>query len=203
MGKDAQYQAIPEDCELLLRARQDRRWAEALVSFHGVATIGKRPSPRMHTFPEFVNAVLLLVEENPGITQRYFIAVSRQFDAIMYLLSSARRAGESWKTDQSSIRKVIYGNERLHPEALATQGRPIGFVPANSVASLSDYLAGITREKLHQHYDPQRMFQAGIYKMGPNASEKDFQIIWEEFAGMQNIYQQAAAHGEAMITVVD
>lgn len=47
------------------------------------------------------------------------------------------------------------------------------------------------------------MYEAGVYKMGPNAREKDFQIIWEEFAGMQSIYQQAAAHGEAMITVID
>lgn len=201
MGVEARYQAIPEDCELLLLARQDRRWAETLAAFHSIAGMGVRPSPWLQTFPEFVYAVAALVEEKPGLIKRYFNASGRNFDAIMYLLSPVRRTGKSWQTDQSSIRKVIYGAERLHTEALASQGRPIGFVSANGVDVLSDYLAGISYEKLHEHYDPQRM--KGIYKMSPNDNEKTFQVIWEEFVGMQNIYQQAAAHGEAMITVVD
>lgn len=80
---------------------------------------------------------------------------------------------------------------------------PIGFVPARDVTAVAEYLAGITYTDLHEHYDPQRMYEKEVYKMAPNADESAFQFTWEEFVGMQNIYQQAMAHGEAMITVID
>lgn len=156
----------------------------------------------MAQFPEFVHAIVALVEKNAGLKERYFSAGGRAFDIILYLLSPQRRE-RKYQEDQSLIRKAIYGTERLHPEALATQGCPIGFVPAREVAVISEYLAGISEEKLLDHYDSERMWQAYVYKMHPEDGESEFQRIREEFAGMQTIYQQAAAHGEAMITVID
>lgn len=201
MAMDASYQAIPEDCELLARARQDEEWAEALQFFHGIALRGTNDRMWMAQFPEFALAVVALVEKNAGLKDRYFFA-GRAFDLILYLLSPERRE-RKYQEDQSLIRKAIYGVERLHPEALATQGRPIGFVPAREVAVISEYFAGISEEKLLEHYDPELMWQAYVYKMYPEDGEILLQRIREGFAGMQNIYQQAAAHGEAMITVID
>jgi hypothetical protein len=206
MGKDAQYQAIPEDCELLLRARQDRRWAEELQFFPYHMRISVERRRWTKTSPEVANAAAALVQEKPDILERNYVGSSRAYDAIRYLLSSFRRERGlwEWEADQSLIRKAIYGAERLHPEAMATQGMPIGFVPAREVVVIAEYLARITAADLREHYDPPLMLERQVYRVHDlTYSEEVFQFIWKEFAGMQNIYQQAAAHGEAMITVID
>jgi hypothetical protein len=201
MGKEARYQAIPEDCELLARARKDRETAERIEFFNQWATHPPPPEISPHSV-KFVAAIKTLAQTHPGLIQRYFYAGSRHYDHIIYLLSPTRRRGEFDENDHSLIHKAVYGSERLHPEARATQGVPIGFVPADDVQTIADYLSTITRDTLHEHYDPERMYKAGVYKP-PGLGEASFEVTWQEFEGMRRVYQQAAAHGEAMITVID
>ncbi len=203
MGREASFQAIPENCELLIRARQDRKIAEDMQFSLMEAT--EEPNPRYERSPEeqyFYDVVQELIRAHPGLEKRYFYAGARTYDAIVYLLSPARREGE-WDGDQSFIKKAIYGVELLHPEARATQGVPIGFVSRVDTKIIADYLEQITMEQLHEHYDPQQMYEVGVYKIGPYADEQRFQVIWDEFVGMRDVYRAAADHCEAVITVID
>jgi hypothetical protein len=204
MGVEARYQAIPEDCDLLARARSDRETAEWMEFFH--ATVVSKATQASAETPEEIaitSAVLALAQERPGLIERYFYAGNRRYDHLVYLLSPARRRNEFAENDHSLIHKAVHGSERLHPEARATQGRSIGFVPADDVQTIADYLATITRDMLHEHYDPAKMFDSYVYKTDPGMSEDSFEVTWQEFEGMRRVYQQAAAHGEAMITVID
>ncbi len=203
MGREASFQAIPENCELLIRARQDRKIAEDMQFSLMEAT--EEPNPRYERSPEeqyFYDVVQELIRAHPGLEKRYFYAGARTYDAIVYLLSPARREGE-WDGDQSLIKKAIYGVELLHPEARATQGVPIVFVSRVDTKIIADYLEQITMEQLHEHYDPQKMYEVGVYKIGPYADVQRFQVIWDEFVGMRDVYRAAADHDEAVITVID
>lgn len=203
MGTEASFQAIPEDCELLIRARQEQEIAENMQFFKSGGTWEPdswgKPSPDEQYF---YDAVQELIRAHPGLEKRYFYAGARTYDAIVYLLSPARRE-EEWGSDQSLIKKAIYGVELLHPEARATQGVPIGFVSRVDTKIIADYLDQITMEQLHEYYDPPKMYEAAVYKMGPNRDERRFQVIWNEFVGMRDVYRAAADHDEAVITVID
>lgn len=142
------------------------------------------------------------ITEHPGLRERYFYAGSRTYDAIVYLLSPHRRSGQ-FRDDPNLIYQAIYGEERLHPDANATQGYPIGLVTTARVEVIADYLDSITMEILHEHYDPPTMDEAAVYKMHSSDDERKFQVIWEEFVGMRQVYRAAADHDEAVITVID
>ena len=108
-----------------------------------------------------------------------------------------------WDNDQSLIHKAIYGTERLHPEANATQGYPIGFVPAYDTHIIAEYLDIVTVDQLHEFYKPEEMDKAEVYKMHATHGEERFHDIWEEFVGMRDVYRGAADHHEAVIVVID
>jgi hypothetical protein len=201
VGVEARYQAIPEDCDLLARARKDREIAELMQFFNRFAVDdwAQSDNPTEILFAEFVKELL---RKRPGLIDRYLYNVTRGWDRILYLLSPARRAGD-WKNDHSFIHKAIRGSERLHPEATATQGFPIGFVPAQDVRAVANFLDIVTYEGLHEHYNPAHMEEMGVYKMWADGGETVFQSTWNEFAAMRDFYRVAADHNEAVITVID
>lgn len=206
MGYEARFQAMPEDCELMLVARRDREIAECIQFFKMYTSyttiVGPAIDPKRVEFLELVKKTIAL---KPDLVDRYYRAGERTFDAIIYLLSPAHRVSKTMMNpaDDSWIYRAFWGIERLHPEANASQGFPIGLVPARAVPELSDYLDSITQEVLHQHYDEQAMYEAGVYKMGLSSGEGRFDEIWQEFVGMRALYRAAAEHGEAVITVID
>lgn len=203
MGVELRLQAIPEDCELLARARQEREIADKVGRFHQYIRGAILPSERKK--PEivaFINAMQELVKANPGLDERYAYLGNRQFDAILYLLSPARRAGD-YKNDRSVIHNAIYGIESLHPDVKVAWGLPIGFVPANEVRTIADFLDTVTYEHLFEHDDPALMYQAGVYKSRPYETELHRESVWEEFTDIRDLYRAAADHGEAVITVID
>jgi hypothetical protein len=202
MGVEARFQAIPEDCELLKYARHEYDIAEMMEFFNHYANKETRREFFPSQIAPFVEYVDALVSTNPTLPERYFYAGGRNWDKILYLLSPARRAGE-YTNDQSLIYKALKGCERLHPDANATQGHPIGFVPARDVLLIATYLDSVTYDQLHEHYSPILMVEMSVYKMHETADDKNFPPIWEEFTGMRDIYRSTANHNEAMIVVID
>jgi hypothetical protein len=203
MGVEASFQAMPENCDLFITARQDRETAEALQFFHQFAFEYKTPHPRWDAkWTEIHRMARKLGAEKPDLINRYFYAGSRTFDAIVYLLSPVRRSVTRQK-DTSLIYQTIYGQEPLHPEAHATQGRPIGLITSTGVSLIAEYLEQMSKEILHEHYNPKHMSDVAVYKIHPDDNEARFENIWDEFVGMREIYRAAAYHGEAVITVID
>lgn len=204
MGHEARFQAIPEDCELLAHARTDLEVAELMEFFNSYAVDRHRPGWHPQTTAEiyFVSAVKELIQNDPGLVQRYLYAGGRNYDKIVYLLSAERRARHH-NSDDSLVHTSIYGSERLHPEATATQGRPIGLVTAQDVSRIADFFDIVTFEQLHQYYDPPRMVQAGVYKMSLDENDELFKCVWSEFGDMRNLYREASRHNEAVVVVLD
>ena len=207
MGVEASFQAIPEDCELLARARRDLGVAELMQFFHNWA-VEEYKGRRFDNDPNWLfvfTAAQGLIRKYPGLGQRYYCAWGRKFDAILYLLSPERRAHKTRHSyDGSLIDKAITGCEPLHPMAKAVQGQTIRFVPASDVRLIADYLDGITFEQLCEHYDPDKMEEALVYKIIQIRTREDaLRLIWEEFTGMRDLYRAAADHNEAVITVID
>ena len=171
MGVEASFQAMPENCELFITARQDRETAEALQFFHRFAFVYKTPHPMWDaTWTELHKMARKLGAEKPDLINRYFYAGGRTFDAIVYLLSPARRAGH-YEEDTSLIYQAIYGHEPLHLKAHASQGRPIGLVTAGEAPIITKYLEQVSIKTLHEHYNPERMSEAAVYKMHPTDDE--------------------------------
>jgi hypothetical protein len=201
MGTEARFQAMPEDCDLMLAARQDREIAEMIQFFKAYAAGGDMPGndPK---FIEFLDLVQKVVRDYPDLKDRYFYAGARTYDAIVYLLSPVRRAGQ-FQNNSDLIYQATYGEEPLHSTATATQGHPIGLVKTDSVKIIADFLDMVTIEQLGEFYDAKQMYEQGVYKMDPSDNERRFLTIWEEFEGMRDVYRAAADHDEAVIAIID
>jgi len=201
VGVSLKLQAIPEDCELLIKARSNREIAEWLQFFHLFADGDDYP-PDDSAGVFVYEAVQTLVRQRPGLIQRYFYDGPRVWDAILYLLDVENWPND-WSNDTSLVNRAINGSEPVHPDANATQGNPIGFVPAQEVHAIADYFDTVTYEHIHEHYDPVHMSEIGVYKIVSVHDETRFQNIWDGFVGIRNLYREAAAHNEAVITVID
>jgi hypothetical protein len=203
MGVEARFQAMPENCDLFIAARQEREIAEALQFFHRLAFAYKTPHPMWDAkWQEAYGLAQKLGAEKPDLINRYFYAGGRTFDAIVYLLSPVRR-NLNLKEEDSLIYQAVYGQELLHPKAHASQGWPIGLVTAAGVVQIAEYLSTIREEMLIEYYHPKHMYEAGAYKMDSAARDGRFAVIWDEFVGMREVYLAAAYNGEAVITVID
>jgi hypothetical protein len=202
MGAAATFQTIPEDSELLARARVDGEVAHWMQFFHSFARGSTPEEPPTPVQAEVANAVQALVRTHPGLAQRYFYAGSRTWEAIVYLLSPDYRSGHG-DNDQSLIHQAIFGSERLHPDATTVQGEPIGFVPVAKVRGIAAYLDTVNYDRLHEHYSPHGMANFGIYGMEETDDDARFDVIWYEFVGMRDVYREAAELGEAVIVVID
>lgn len=202
MGLETTLQAIPESCELLVQARADQRVAELtqFINYHAIN--GFRRSGMTPAEIIYNHALEELDREHPKTIQRYFYGGGRNWDMILYLLSEERRDPNARK-DDSMIYKAIRGCERLHPEAKAGQGVPIGFVSAFDAVQITKYLEAITLEQFRQHYLPPKMYEEGVYKMYPDAAEELFNYIWEEFKGIREFYREVAVYEEAVIACLD
>jgi hypothetical protein len=201
MAVDAEFQAMPEDCDLIRTARQDREIAELTEFFQNIVK-GRDTQLSPDKWDEFVVKAQKVLAERPGLGDRYFNKGARMFDAIVYLLSPFRRTGE-YENDPTLIYQAIYGEEPLHPEAKATQGHPIGFVSARKVAVIADYLDQITPEMLREHYDPNQMAERGVYKIFRHDGDDRLKYIWGEVVGIRGVYRAAADHGEGMLAIID
>ncbi len=206
MGFDAKFQALPSDWEMLRRARVDIEYAECLEFFNLYVTDRNATRlKRADTSPldlEFYRAAKALVAERPGLLERYLYSASRSHDSIIYLLSPGRCVGE-YKNDPSLVRKAFYGFERLHPTATAGQGIPIGFVSVRDVRQVADFFKSVSREQLHEHYNPAIMVENYVYKMRETDNEQSFDYIWDDFSAIRDLYRGAADHDEIVITVID
>ena len=193
MGIDADFIAFPEDCELLHEARRNIDIAHSLAYLRYYVEPNSRHAKSND--PDNVrlrNAALKLFDEHPGLIDRYYSERGRNWATIMYLISPTDYLSK--RENRTLIEKAYYGFEPLHPEV-----RVRGLVRRGDVHALSAYLNTITREQLHSNFPPKQR----IYKCGPDADEERFEVIWQDFVGMRNLYNMAMEHGEAVVTCLE
>lgn len=202
MGVLARFQAMQEDSELFMAAREDREIAMGLQFFNQYVLYYETPyAGWSEKHRQGWQMARDLAAAKPDLLNRYFSG-DKNFDAIVYLLSSVRQDDEMQR-DASLIHQAIYGTDRLHPNATGAEGFPIPFVRAAHVPFIATYLDDITRNMLYKSYDPNAMYEAGVYAMSANDDEGRFDGIWQEFTGMRELYHAAMLYNEAVIITID
>jgi len=82
MGLDMKYQAMPEECDLLKRSRQEPEFANPLEFFSSIAREGAKSADAV--WQDFSTAAQQTIQQYPGLETRYLFW-GRRWDAVYYL----------------------------------------------------------------------------------------------------------------------
>jgi hypothetical protein len=200
MGLDRDYQAMPDGCTLLERARHEPASGGYLESFYSWNYDSEPPPVRNDddkAFVEFLAAAKEVVEHHPGIKSRY-LYLGRRWDMLHYLLSENRRKGDN-KEWSHWVDKAIFGGQILNEETITTIGSPIRYLPPSEVLYVAENLGEISSESLRHHWNPQAMCDAKVYK-SRGADNESFGWVKEDFEKLKCFYALVAAHSEGVLS---
>lgn len=183
MGVEFYYQAIPDDCIILKKAKINPEYADILVGV-GYLRGGPAPGAPDKVYEEFWDDVAEVNRKYPGIDRRNY-TVDRCWDVLHFLLSEERRQGNYEENDLGTI--AVYG---------ATSASCLPDLPRYSspsqVESVAKFLNKITESELLRWADPRNL--ENCYK-GPYPND----IIWDYFQGLRNFYGEACKYNEAVV----
>jgi hypothetical protein len=206
MGLDMRYQAIPDDCVLLKRVKQDSGFGQYIGSFvfqesektgylerlRELAERGEVISQQEIDYAEEEKRTLTLY---PEITQHY-LAIGRTWGLLYYILS-----GEVWKgeiTDDKDIgAKAIFGYEKIQ-SVFSGQGLPVRYSSPDVVKQIVQMLSTWTKGAFITYFDLPAMVDAGVYK-AVQFGENDFEVIWDTFEKLRAFYTLVLEHNEGVI----
>lgn len=205
MGLDLQYQAMPENCRLLIRACQDSDFGENLEFFRFYALKSQEAIAHFNIDPllsEFVSEVRRTVQQYPGLEHRNFY-FGRRWDMLYYLLSERRRKGER-RNNSHWVEKAIFGGEVLNVDEKTQTviGSPIHYLSPVEVSDTRDHLETVTIEMLRTHWNPREMYEAGVYKIHSDEDEDSFKWIKEDFEKLKAFYALISEDGEGILTFI-
>jgi hypothetical protein len=194
MGLDMMYQAMPDDCALMERARRDAEFALRLRYFeqHIVSITLPEDEPVEHEFEKEAQRTMQLY---PGIEKRNLYNGNRTWDKIYYLLSEKRRNKVRERDDLAT--KVVWGGERLHPEIIEF---PVRYLTPSEVDEVVAFLEPITYDMMQQHFNPALMIEAVVYKI---TQSQNFERVWTDFEELRNFYNMVQQYREGVITSLD
>jgi hypothetical protein len=201
MGLDMHYQAMPENCSLLARSRQEPLFGELLAFFSSIAKKGLSGNWTYEgdpTWTDFAEEVRQTIQLYPGIEQRECY-VGCRWDMLYYLLSNKRRQDEP-RDGTSLVEKAIFGGDILHPALTTTIGNPIRYLPPADVHNVVSLFTGVTFEALRVHFNPAAMWEVAVYKIREDEDEDEFRYIQQEFEKLKAFYEQVATHNEGVLT---
>src|SRR5262245_10251979 len=144
LGGERQYQAIPDNCFILEKARANPEYADVLIGcgyLHG----GGAPGAYDPIYEEFVADVEELIRNHPGIDQRN-CSVDRSWDVLHFLLSEERRQGNFNGTDLGTI--ALPG-----ATAVGCSGDWPRYTPPSLAESVLVFLNNITEPELLRWHD--------------------------------------------------
>jgi hypothetical protein len=202
MGLDMAYQAIPNECDLIERARDDHTLGELLGLVPRWFLNGSGPRPG--TWPEgekLWQEMRELASRYPGLEKRNF-DLSRSWDELHYLLSATRRQGKIVEEDVF-LDKAVRGGSGIADYVKAPQGAHVRYVTPNEVELIAVVLEPMTTESLRIHYSPVKMEHSKVYKFwADRAGEFEYSGA-RFFEGFRAFYLEAARHGDGVIVCLD
>lgn len=203
MGLDMSYQAIPPECDLIERARQEQELGEMLCLVPLWFRAGD--GPRSRSWPEadkLWRELCELARQHPGLAKRNCY-LDRWWDKLHYLLSANRRGGPGSEEDLL-LDKAVRGDSEIAEHIRAPQGVPVKYVAPDEVELIAVLLEPMTAESLRVHYSPVKMEASGVYKFwADRADDTEWRHIEDYFARFQLFYLEAARHGEGVIVCLD
>jgi hypothetical protein len=209
MGLDLHYQAIPDDCKLLARSRQEPEFGCDLEFFNSYALMSQVEldsdvadmlewEEDDQFFIEFVNEARQLIHQYPGLEQRN-LDIGRTWDKFHYLLSRQRRDCAK-ATTPDWAEAAIVGGSVLNESVQTVQGYAIRYLNPAEVSSINDRLMLITPEMFGAHWNPVAMTRAAVYKIYFDKSDEHLDYLYTEFQRLQDFYSLVTRHGEGIIT---
>lgn len=205
MGREASYQAVPEECGLIERARTDVPFGELLQCF--VIWLSRWGEPGAHPLSREPGVEDLwwfardLVLDYPTLPTRH-LDLDRTWDKLHYLLSAERRGHSAGPCDQI-LTRAIRGGDPIGEHVLAGQGAPLCYLRPSEVNTAAGILDRLTEADLRTHYDPVAMHAGAVYKFDPDAAEADWPWIVENFHALRRFYRVVAEYDEGVLFLLD
>jgi hypothetical protein len=124
------------------------------------------------------------------------VDIEKTWDGIIFLLT-----GQALADTTHPLARVLFSGQ------LIDEAQDLGYGPAHyltpaEVAALQPQLAAVTVADLKQRFDPARMTALGIYPNIWEEGDDAFDYVAEGFATLQQLYAEAAARGQGMITFI-
>lgn len=203
MGWERDYQALPDGCELLERAKSDSDFGQYLCFVkqrfkHG----GDAPysiSDQAHI--DFCREVKKLIGLYPGIEKRNY-ALDQYFDMVHYLISPWKR-GETNSDPNDLGTRAICGATALPGHLVGPQGFSVRYSGPDDVLEIALTLESLTTEDLRIHYNPFRMERCCYKFWADRADEQTWQWICEYFEGLKAFYMDVAECEQGVVALQD
>ena len=199
MGTERWYIALPNDSEILRRAVVDADYGE----FLGLPFWIDEPPPlagRDPTATNFLADVAALKARYPGLAS-WAYTLDRQYDAIEYLLSPARR-DETDDPDHWGTR-AVRGSHPLPESVRGGQGHPSRHSTAADVRAIAVELERLTLDDLLLAYDPAGMVAEDVYKFRQQSGDPAmFGLLVAYFGHFRDFYRSLAREGLGLVAVV-
>ena len=202
MGVEANFQALPADCALLQRAKENAAFAEKLASFSFYARLpaSQIDLASQHQWrgdAEFSQFALLLkatVAENPGIESRN-CTLDRRWDIVDFMLRAAY-GDEKW------IEHAVKGDPGISPDAKSVQGFPLRFLAPAAVSEVALWFSEIDLNTIRTFWNPSEISHSNLYK-SQHCKTEDWEWIEHDVENLRSFYAQAARHSEGVLAVYD
>ena len=201
MGLDVKYQAMPNNCALLERARHDGEFGSHLEFFasYVIATPNRLAIYAGNEVSlDFIGEAKQLARQYPGLENRNYDG-GRNWDKLHYLLSEKRRQADSQNENDWAYRALL-GGDVLNPQTQTTIGSPIRYLAPDEVREISELLQSISANSLREHWDVAAMLRAAVYKIHPADDDESFDWIKTSYRELAAFYALVAQHGESIIT---
>lgn len=202
MGVEKSFQAIPGNCDLIQRAREDAD-VGSLLGYVPIWIRDGLPHARYAGWPEaerFAGMLRTLIEMNPGLEKRN-CHLDRRWDILHFLLSANRRRERGGEID-AYVDLALNGAEIIGGQVRGTQGVPVRYTNPSQVELIAAALTSMTKRQMKKYNNPARMQAHAVYKAFGNSPHR-WQTLCEDFAALRGLYVVAAEHGEGVIVCLD
>lgn len=123
--------------------------------------------------------------------------IDKSWDGIIFLLTGAIS-----DENDHPLQEVLFSEDVIDEDQDMGYG-PAHYLTPEKVKELNDQLMTITEEELEKRFDPAQLKAAGAY---PDIWEQDreeiLEYLVEHFELLKDFYAEAAAKGEAIITMI-
>jgi hypothetical protein len=123
--------------------------------------------------------------------------IDKAWDGIVFLLT-----GQCLAEANHPLVAVLFSGQLVDDEQDLGYG-PAHYLLPNQVADLNSQIAPITTADLKQRYDAARMTESGVYPEVWEDDDEAFDYLAGYFTSVQQLYRDAAANGDAIITFIN
>ena len=127
----------------------------------------------------------------------HLLDIDKAWDGIVFLLT-----GQCLAEANHPLVAVLFSGQLVDDEQDLGYG-PAHYLLPNQVADLNSQIAPITTADLKQRYDATKMTALGVYPEIWEDDDEAFDYLAGYFTSVQQLYRDAAAKGDAIITFIN